>query len=133
MDVLEAVTDLLYGPGGVTMLGHEMDDAVAVERTQERFPGKTFCLVRQWIWIDLEMPDAVREELERSGKQPVMLYAHHVVFDSVGRARAGDWIRSTPLVSFTEGCFFQSANTVYVLLGCGVRKSAMLSTVVRIF
>jgi hypothetical protein len=37
------------------------------------------------------------------------------------------------LVAFTEGCFFETGNSVYVLLGHGVRKTAELSTVNKVF
>jgi hypothetical protein len=132
MDDLSAVTDLLHG-AGETMLGHEFTNEEAVARVREQFPGKPFCLVRDWIWIDLSMPDSVRAALERTARQPVMLYAHQVVQDSLWRFAPGDWVRSTPLVAFTEGCFFETGNSVYVLLGHGVRKTAELSTVNKVF
>jgi hypothetical protein len=132
MDDLNAVTDLLHGEGA-TMLGHELAEEKAVARVRERFPSKPFCLVRDWIWIDLTMPDSVRAALERSARQPVMLYAHQVVLDSRCRFSPGDWVRSTPLVAFTDDCFFETENSVYVLLGNGVRKTAELTTVNKVF
>lgn len=131
-DELGAAVDFFQEPG-VVMLGWEMSDEEAVARVCERFPHKPFCLVRQWLWVDLTMPELVREELEHSGRQAVVLYAHSVVLDSQGRFRSGEWVRSTPLVALTEGCFFETANTVYVLLGTGRRKTATASTVVKIF
>lgn len=132
MDELEAVTDLLYG-AGTRMLGHELVDDEAVARARKLFPSKPFCLVRDWIWIDLEMPESLVSELRMTGRQPVMLYAHRVVLDSQSRFAPGDWVRSTPLVSFTEGMFFETSHSVYVLVGHGVRKRASLSTVVKVF
>lgn len=132
MDDLNAVTDLLYSPG-TTMLGHDLSEADAVARVHQRFPSMSYCLVRRWIWIDLDVSAAVREELEKAGYQPVMLYAHEVVLDSRHRFDPGDWVRSTPLLTFSEGCLFQTRNTVYVLLEHGTRKSVSLSTVVKIF
>jgi hypothetical protein len=132
MDDLSAVTDLLNG-AGETMLGHEFTNEEAVARARERFPGKPFCLVRDWIWIDMSMPDAVRAELERTARQPAMLYAHQVILDSAWRFAPGDWVRSSFLVAFTDDCFFETENSVYVLLGNGVRKTAELSTVNKVF
>lgn len=132
MEDLSAVTDLLYSPG-TTMLGHDLREDDAAAWVRQRFPAMPYCLVRQWIWIDLDASAAVREELEKAGYLPVMLYAHEVVVDSQHRFEPGDWVRSTPLRMFSEGCFFQTRNTVYVLLGHGTRKSASLSTVVKIF
>lgn len=132
MDDLNAVTELLHG-AGTTMLGHECSDEEAVCRVRERFPHRSFCLVRDWIWIDLAMPDSVHVEFERTARQGVLLYAHQVVLDSRGRFFPGDWVRSTPLVAFTDDCFFETGNTVYMLLGNGTRKTAELSTVNMIF
>jgi len=132
MNDCKAVTELLYGHG-IPMLGHELSNEQAIASVSQRFGHTPYCLVRQWIWIDLVMPDAVLEELKRSGRQPAMLYAHEVVLDSQRRFQPGDWVRSTPLRSFTDGCFFQTRNTVYVLMGLGARKSADLSTVIKVF
>ncbi|WP_347909877.1 hypothetical protein [Pseudomonas grandcourensis] len=132
MQELNAIVDLLHGEG-TTMLGHELSDEDAVARVREQFPRQPFCLVRHWIWIDLVLPDMVRDEFEQMGQQAVMLFAHQVVLDSRGRFCSGSWVRSTPLVAFSDGCFFQTVNTVYVLLGHGVRKSAELSTMIKIF
>ncbi|WP_251702076.1 DUF6957 family protein [Metapseudomonas boanensis] len=132
MDILQAVMELL-DEGGIPMLGPELADEEAIARARACQPVMSFCVVRRWIWIDLEMPESVLAELQRTGRQPVMLYAHQVVFDSLDRCRPGDWIRSTPLVAFRQGCFFETVNTRYLLLGRGVRKSAQLSTGLRIF
>jgi hypothetical protein len=132
MEELKAVTELLHGDG-IPMLGRELSDEDAIASVRQRFVYGSYCLVRQWIWIDLVMPDAVLEDLKRSGRQPVMLYAHEVVSDSQRRFHPGEWVRSTPLVVFSDGCFFQTRNTVYVLLGKGIRKSAELSTVFKVF
>jgi hypothetical protein len=132
MDDLNAVTDLLHG-AGETMLGHELTNEEAVARVREQFLGKPFCLVRDWIWIDLSLSDTVRAALERTARQPAMLYAHQVVLDSRCRFSPGDWVRSTYLVAFTDDCFFETENSVYVLLGNGARKTAELTTVSKIF
>ncbi|WP_417777664.1 DUF6957 family protein [Stutzerimonas xanthomarina] len=122
---------LLQAPGTV-MLGHDLDEDTALALLGERFPGRQFCLVRNWIWIDLDSPDDVREELSDMRLQPVMLYGD-VVADSLGRFDKGDWLRSTPLIAFTQGCFFETRDTVYALLGHGERKRAALSSMVKIF
>tara|TARA_R100000789_G_scaffold99847_2_gene107681 strand:+ start:1286 stop:1684 length:399 start_codon:yes stop_codon:yes gene_type:complete len=131
MDQLNAISALLHGPG-TPMVGYEKTDEEAIELIHERFSGLPYCLVRHWIWIDLDVPDAIREELIRTQRQPVMLYAHEVVYDSLGRFNRGDWARSTPLLTFAEECLFQTRNTVYMLLGPGERKHADLSTVALI-
>ena len=49
------------------------------------------------------------------------------------RFDVGDWVRTTALVNFSEGCFFQTRNTLYVLVGDGQRKQAEFSTVMSLF
>ena len=79
------------------------------------------------------MPPSLLEALERDARLPVMIYAHEVVMDSQGRLKPGDWVRTTPMVSFSDGFCFQTRNTAYFLLGPGTRKSAELATVVKVF
>ncbi len=134
MDDIRKVADLLYGPGEV-MPGIEMSLEQALERvkTFTHFPEEPYCVVRNWIWIDLILPDRVREELKAAGQESVMLYADSVLYDSNRRFDVGNWVRTTPLISFSEGCCFRTRNTLYVLVGSGLRKRAELPTVVKIF
>lgn len=129
---LDTVARLLYLPG-TPMPGCELTDDDALDWISNQILLKPYCLVRDWMWFDLTMPDAVLQELQQSGRKPAMLYAKQVIFDSKRRFDPGCWVRSTPLVSFSDKCLFETANTVYVLLGTGSRKTTELSTIVRIF
>lgn len=133
MNDLEKVMDLLHGSGEV-MPGIDMTVEEALERARgkEEFRDLPYCIVRDWIWIDLIVPDQLAYAW--AGKlQPVMLYAHCVLYDSNQRFNPGDWVRTSPLIAFTDDCFFRSRNTLYVLVGNGTRKRAELSTVASIF
>lgn len=134
MDDLEKVANLLYGPGEV-MPGIDMslEEACARDAAAGLFDRAPFCVVRDWIWIDLIVPDSIRESLQTSGHQPVMVYAHSVLYDSARRFDVGDWVRTTQLVEFSDAFLFKTRNTRYALVGPGVRKSAELSTVLKIF
>ncbi|MCW3147019.1 hypothetical protein N8H22_00185 [Stutzerimonas stutzeri] len=134
MDDLKKVSHLLYAPGEV-MPGIEMSLAEAHARgsaaaLHDEVP---FCVVRDWIWIDLIVPDAIRETLQASGQQPAMVYAGRVLYDSANRFQEGDWVRTTQLIEFADGCIFRTRNTRYVLAGPGACKSAELTTVLKIF
>ena len=131
MDDLQAISDLLHGPGE-PMTGSTMTDEQALAFARERFPYSEFCLVRHWRWIDLDVSDAQRVELEKTQRQPVILYAHGVVYDSARRWDVGDVVRTSPLCSFEDGYLFRTLNSVYLLLGDGQRKRAPLETVGRI-
>ncbi|WP_434456583.1 hypothetical protein JQR85_13995 [Stutzerimonas urumqiensis] len=134
MEDFKKVSDLLYVPGEI-MPGVEMtlEEACTRGMSASFCDGAPFCVVSDWIWIDLIVPDALRETLVASGQQPAMVYASRVLYDSARRFEAGDWVRTTQLVEFTDECIFKTRNTRYVLSGPGVRKSAELCTVLKIF
>ena len=121
----------MIGPSAV-MSGSELGVEEAIRVTQKKFSDSSFCLVQEWVWLDLDAPDLVVDELAAEGKKPVMLLVFDVLFDSSTNSQS-HWFRSTPMVDFTEGMFFHTQNKLYVLLGNGRRKSMSLSAVVRLF
>ena len=124
--------EALYGEGA-PMAGCALSEADAVAEVRQRYPGKPYCLVREWALIDLECPAAVLSEIERSGRRPSVIFAHCIVLDSARRGPPGNWVRSTFEVSRDERAgFFESRNTVYVLLGPGSRRTAPLGLVLSI-
>ena len=132
MNDLQALNDLLYSPGE-PMNGSTMTDEQALAYARERFSYFEFCLVRQWLWIDLNVTDEQRIELAKTQRQPALMYAHSVIYDSARRWDVGDFVRTSPLYRFDEGFLFKTLNSVYLLLGDGQRKRAALETVGRIF
>jgi len=121
----------MIGPS-VVMSGREIELEDAIQVTRERYPDSSFCVVSEWVWLDLEAPDLVIQELAAGGKKPTMLLVFNVLFDSSSTSRS-HWFRSTPLIDFTDDMFFQTESKLYVLLGHGRRKSISLSAVVRLF
>lgn len=133
MNELEKVANLLYGAGevmpGIEMTWEQARDRVLASDLSSVVP---YCIVRDWIWIDLILPNPALEKFQEAGQQPVMLYSHKVLFDSARRFDVGDWVRTTPLIAFSDGWFFRTRNSLYVLVGDGVRKRAELTTVMSI-
>ncbi|MBI6947593.1 hypothetical protein HX788_21750 [Pseudomonas edaphica] len=126
MATLEEISRLLYGAGEeVTGWNSTQEDLIAV--AAKTFPGKAFCVVKEWILIDLTVTPDEKEKLTRLGLLSMALLAHEIVLDSAGRFQPSMWVRSNFGVSFTEGCMFETKNTVYLLLGSGLRKDASLS------
>jgi hypothetical protein len=132
MNELNAITELLYG-AGQPMVGSAMTDEQALAYAREHCWRTEFCLVRQWLWIDLDVTDEQRIELTKTQRQPALIYAHSVIYDSARRWDVGDFVRTSPLYRFDEGFLFKTLNSIYVLLGPGQRKRATLETVGRIF
>lgn len=127
MVTLEEISQLLYGAGEV-MAGWQGTQDELIALAAKAFPGKPFCVVRQWILIDLTVNPDEKEKLMGIGLLPATLYAHEVVLDSRNRFQPGMWVRSNFGVSFTEGCIFETKSTVYLLLSSGLRKEASVGT-----
>ena len=120
---LEEVSQLLCGAGEeVVGWAGSQEDLISLAATA--FPGKAFCVVKQWILIDLTVTQVEREKLASLGLLPMTLFAHEVVLDSKGRFQSGMWVHSNFGKSLTEGCMFETKSTVYLLWGSGLRKEA---------
>jgi hypothetical protein len=132
LNELSEINDLLYGPGE-SMPGSEMTDEQAMAYAQKTFPRGDYCLVREWIWIDLDVSEQQRAELAKTKRLPVIIYASRVVFDSNRRWDVGDFVRTSPLHAFEKGFHFKTLNSTYLLLGAGVRKLANAESVAHIF
>lgn len=127
MVTLEEISQLLYGAGKEAPGWQSTQDEL-IALAAKTFPGKAFCVVRQWILIDLTVNPVEKEKLTGLGLLPATLYAHEVVLDSRSRFQAGMWVRSNFGISYTENCLFETKSTVYLLLGSGLRKNASIGT-----
>ncbi|RON42426.1 DUF6957 family protein [Pseudomonas brassicacearum] len=123
MVTLDEISQLFYGAGDETP-GWEGSQEDLISLVKTAFPGKAFCVVRQWILIDLTVTPDEKEKLTNLGLLPMTLFAHEVVLDSKGRFQPTMWVRGNFGKSFTEGCMFETKNTVYLLWGSGQRKEA---------
>ena len=88
--------------------------------------GKKYCLVSEWEIWDLECSKDELKYIEGQGDKPVIIYAHNIIEDQRGRFPPGGFIRSSFLREFTAPGFFLTGNTMYVLIGKGVRKQMTL-------
>ena len=123
MVTLEEISRLLYG-AGEEVPGWEGSQEDLISLAAKSFPGKAFCVVKQWILIDLTVTSDEKEKLTNLGLLPATLFAHEVVLDSKGRFQPRMWVRSNFGVSFSEACMFETKSTVYLLWGTGLRKEA---------
>ncbi|MEB0007894.1 hypothetical protein QN412_13750 [Pseudomonas sp. RTB3] len=128
---LQEVTELLFG-AGEPALGFEDDQVQAEAEAILRSFGKAYCLVKNWILIEVEVSDGYRDALEADGFSPHVLYAANVVLHSAGKRSSGDWVRSTFQRAFSLGYVFETRNTIYLLMGAGLQKKASPKTVLAI-
>ena len=132
MSELDSLVNLFNG-GGEVMAGSPMTDDQALSFMRDLRLNTEYCLVRDWVWIDLDVTPLQLAELEKTRRKPALIFAHSVIYDSARRWDVGDLVRTSPLYQFRDDFLFQTLNSVYVLLGQGVRKRATVETVGRIF
>jgi hypothetical protein len=123
----------LLSSTGILMPGAQVSQDEAVRIVRERYPFAEYCIVSHWIWIDIDVSAIAIDALARTQRQPAVLYAHNVIFDSQRRWDVGDFVRTSLLHRFEDGFIFKTLNSVYILMGDGVRKRATPETVGRIF
>jgi hypothetical protein len=131
MTTLEEVIEVLYA-AGVPMHGSGMSDDEARAYARQYFPYGNYCLVRDWRWLDLEVTEKQRSQLAQTRRQPALVYAHTVIYDSERRWDVGDFVR-TSLLHLHEGFHFKTLNTAYLLLGPGTRIPVSVEAVASIF
>jgi hypothetical protein len=131
MTTLGEVMAALYS-AGEPMSGSSMSDAEAMAYARQHFVYGGYCLVRNWRWIDLEVTESQRLQLAKTRRQPALVYAHTVIYDSERRWDVGDFVR-TSLLHQHEDFHFKTLNTAYLLLGPGTRIHASADAVASIF
>ncbi len=115
---LSAVHNMLAAEA-TPLSGSELSTDDAIRLAETEFPDKPWCLVRNWVIYGL--PEESFTAYAGRGLKPEMVYADFIVYDKQHRWSVGQWVRSSPLKSFTHECLFETENTVYVLLGEGYR------------
>lgn len=132
MKQLNEVAELLFSPGS-PMPGAKVSQEEAVRIVRERHPYAEYCLVSNWRWLDLDVTQEQRDELARTNRHPVVIYAHTVIYDSQRKWDVGDFVRTSYLHKFEDDFIFQTLNTIYILIGDGIRTKTSLETLGRIF
>ncbi|MBA5981264.1 hypothetical protein HT737_15545 [Pseudomonas sp. MD195_PC81_125] len=103
---LAAFTSLLSA--GENINGCPLPDLDAVTFAGLHFPSRAYCLVADWVILDLEVTTRQRIAITDRGLIPALVYALTVIQDRKGRFAPGDWVRSTLGVSFTHNCLFET-------------------------
>ena len=124
LEALGPITDFLHGKEGRSMMGclpAQVEEMISL--ANHKFPGKGVCVVRHWIFAELQVGESDKAALASAGIQPFMIWGGEVLQDQRRPFAVGGWMRSTPMVSFTEPCLFESRNSIYLLQGPGLAKS----------
>ncbi|WP_341936861.1 DUF6957 family protein [Marinimicrobium sp. C2-29] len=113
---------LVNGKGDSCDFGcSEEEIEVMLACSKEHFPGKPYCVVKDWCWADVDIDKRQQEEFRAKGVIPSFVYANNIIDDQAGRWSNGLSVRTTLLVEFHKNCIFLTRNTAYVLVGRGSR------------
>lgn len=119
--------DLFFG-SAQPLPGADLDDEALLKFTCEEFPGKDFCIVRQWMLIDVILSDDQENLIRSKGLRPSVIYAQAMITKEGAKAGAQHGVLSDFQLTF-EDCFFETKDMLYILAGRGSRKSASKPTV----
>ena len=130
---MEFADDGLFGAGGVSVVGCELPLEEALVEARKFTKWLPLCAVADWVIFDAIVTEAERAKVKAAGCQPMFLYAHNVMHDEQRRFKPGHWVRSSMGTDFKDGFLFVTRNTIYVLLGPGLRKSSSVEAMFSIF
>jgi hypothetical protein len=115
------IADVLYGTAPVIQ-GTNLSRDEIIDELRRRDSRKQYCLVRDWILVELEMSDQARQKIEAQGFRAQFIHAHEVVEDSARRWPPGYWVRTSLQLKYEGDGFFETRSTIYVLMGEGRHK-----------
>ncbi|WP_238739270.1 MULTISPECIES: DUF6957 family protein [Pseudomonas] len=118
----QLVSDLLYGQAQ-PMGGSNLDDARLIQIAEAEFAGRAFCIVRNWMVLDIMLPAEELGELTAAGRYPMVLIAHDVAYDS-DVTKQYQAPLATDYGQEFYGCFFKVGAKMFVLAGRGARRYA---------
>ncbi|GLO49590.1 hypothetical protein PPUN110474_09900 [Pseudomonas putida] len=116
------VSELLYGQAQ-PLCGSGLDDASLIQIAKTEFADRAFCIVRNWMILDIMLPDNELQKVVAAGQHPIVLLAHEITYDS----QASQPYQAPLVTGYGEdlyGCFFEAGPKMYVLAGRGARRYA---------
>lgn len=75
---------------------------------------KNVYAVKYWIWYDI--PDG-NESLS-------IVKADYILRSNNRRFDVGDWVRTSPIINFTDNSVCETSSSYYILVGEGSRKNS---------
>lgn len=92
---------------------------------------RPFCVVRDWILLDVMVSDKDEKTLASQGLQPTVMLGRQIVFDSRTQGSRPGGLRSSFMYALVESVF-ESKDTLYFLAGPGFRKHTSLAAVLAL-
>ena len=96
-------------------LGSTLSEAELLSIAKQKYPGKEYSILNQWLIIDILNSDSNQDTKDHDGTRSILAFAQE------------DYTLSKDKVSsyatVIEDCFFVTVKSVYILTGRGFRHS----------
>ncbi|MEB0007895.1 MULTISPECIES: DUF6957 family protein [unclassified Pseudomonas] len=123
----ELIGELLFGPAWM-LSGSALSDEQLIRATSETFPGRSFCIVKVWMLIDVMLTDRHAQLVKNDGLISTVLYANTIIYAVDAQGDTSHGVLSGFQRSH-EDCFFETEDMIYILGGRGARKQAGVAEV----
>lgn len=128
----EELANMLFYNGEAFDIGcNDYIDNQLIEHAK-KLTNKPYCIVKEWCWWDIDMPESISKKMVEKSTLPAMLFSHYIIDDELKRFPVGGNVRSSLLYKFHPPAFFETGNTVYILTGRGTRKTVTAENVMAI-
>ncbi|MCJ7853086.1 DUF6957 family protein [Pseudomonas monteilii] len=117
--------------GAEHVKGLEFSDDQLIDIARSRSGGKPFCVIRNWILLDVMVSDKDERALEAQGLRPTVMLGRQIVFDSRTQSSRSGGLRSSFMFALVDSVF-ESKDTLYFLAGPGLRKHTSLTAVLTL-
>ena len=112
---LESLTSAFYEEGEDCDFGCNQDELDNVwHQVTSAAEYKSVFAVKDWMWLDIVM----------EGQQLAIIKANNVVRTNNRKFDLGDWVRTSPIIRFSDNCVCETSNSYYILVGQGSRKNS---------
>lgn len=122
-DILNDLCNMLFKDSEASNFGLLKPFDQSVIDQAKKISPKNICIVKDWCWWSLEISDEQMRSLSKIGLVNAMIFSSHVISDESGRFREGDYVRTGFLKDYYRPAFFETTNTMYILVGKGTRKA----------
>jgi len=112
---LESLTNAFYDKGNACDFGchqNELENIWCKVKGSAEY--KSVFAVNDWMWLDIDM----------EGQQLAIIKANNVVRTNNRKFDLGDWVRTSPIIRFSDNCVCETFNSFYILVGKGSRKES---------
>lgn len=117
----------LYKESSYYRMGCDFQDLSLVMGAVRRDQHKPICVIKGWVWIEWVISNRKGLGLYADKQRLTKVYGRNVIMDEQGRFPAGNWVLSSYLHHYhAEKYVFETANTLYLLVGPGFRKTINL-------